>query len=267
MILHKKYSEEYVASLKKASSTNELAYQNYFSSGKVPDVEKGEPIEIESFEDPGVVKLETGKDDKNTSSFDYENAVRFYEAYSNLPILLAIDPGFWTYLTHERYHLYLQKRWKYVKKNSEEASGTQSTPKSTVRQHWFLDNMTRRSYSRHGLAGLWWAVHLTVRKERKDPYEMTKILFSTKDLKELVTGNNLGSNPKLVDALFDYYSNNPEDFKKGSKEKLREIAKMMNRSLAVRSYHLLEKEELSSLMKLYTKRATEIITKKEALNK
>src|SRR3990172_10211681 len=39
--------------------------------------------------------------------FNFENAKKIFEAFDNLPLIKASDPGFWTYLTHVTF-------WKYM---------------------------------------------------------------------------------------------------------------------------------------------------------
>lgn len=96
------------------------------------------------------------------SSHEYEDAIILYEALKDLPEVMAADPIFWESLAHTVFHPFLKKRW---------GRGNLQT---SVYNHWFMTN----SIMRHGLAGLWWGVRLTIDPENTDDeYRLTKVLF------------------------------------------------------------------------------------------
>lgn len=106
-----------------------------------------------------------------TTDGDYVSAVALYDAYKDLKPLQAINAQFWESLALTDLFPYMQKRWglkddKDLKKD-------------------ILNHFTFKSHGmmRHGLAGLWWLVHLSVDETRDNKYELTEYLFKNYTLR------------------------------------------------------------------------------------
>ena len=100
---------------------------------------------------------------------DFESAVALYEAYQDLSPLQAADKSFWVYLSHTELYPYVQERYNSVLESD-------FNNPQYVLDHWFFAHGPLR----HALAGLWWAVFLSVDEnaEGEERYKYTKFLFS-----------------------------------------------------------------------------------------
>lgn len=106
-----------------------------------------------------------------TTDGDFQSAIALYEAYKDLKPLQAINSQFWESLALTDLFPYMQKRW-----NLAEAKDIRKS---------ILNHFTFKSHGmmRHGLAGLWWLVHLSVDEERDNKYELTEYLFKNYTLR------------------------------------------------------------------------------------
>ena len=106
-----------------------------------------------------------------TTEGDYASAVALYDAYKGLKPLQAINAQFWESLSLTDLFPYMQKRW-----NLAEAKDLKKN---------ILNHFTFKSHGmmRHGLAGLWWLVHLSIDENRDNKYELTEYLFKNYTLR------------------------------------------------------------------------------------
>jgi hypothetical protein len=106
-----------------------------------------------------------------TTDGDFLSAVALYDAYKDLKPLQAINSQFWESLALTDLFPYMQKRW-----NLAEAKDLKKS---------ILNHFTFKSHGmmRHGLAGLWWLVYLSVDESRDNKYELTEYLFKNYTLR------------------------------------------------------------------------------------
>lgn len=106
-----------------------------------------------------------------TTEGDFPSAVALYDAYKGLKPLQAINAQFWESLSLTDLFPYMQKRW-----NLTEAKDLKKN---------ILNHFTFKSHGmmRHGLAGLWWLVHLSIDENRDNKYELTEYLFKNYTLR------------------------------------------------------------------------------------
>lgn len=106
-----------------------------------------------------------------TTEGDYLSAVALYDAYKGLKPLQAINSQFWESLALTDLFPYMQERW-----NLKE---TKDLRKS------ILNHFTFKAHGmmRHGLAGLWWLVYLSIDEQRENKYELTEFLFKNYTLR------------------------------------------------------------------------------------
>ena len=102
---------------------------------------------------------------------DFKSAVAIYDAYQKLTPLQAINAEFWESLALTDLFPYMQKRW-----NLRESKDL----KASILNHF---TVSAHGLLRHGLAGLWWLVNLTVDPERDNRYELTEMLFKNYTLR------------------------------------------------------------------------------------
>lgn len=114
-----------------------------------------------------------------TAEGDFKSALAIYNAYSKLTPLQAYNSQFWESLSLTDLFPYMQKRWGIKDLNEEDAI------KKAVINHFLVRN---RGIIRHGLAGLWWLVYLTVDEERDERFELTEMLFKNYTLRYIRFG-------------------------------------------------------------------------------
>ena len=156
---------------------------------------------------------------------DFETAVKLYEAFKNLEPIQASDERLWVYLSFVDLFSYMQKRWNAVYKG--ESKGN----KDYILEHWFLSSSAQSSLLRHALAGLWWAVYLSVDevKGENNKYDLTKILFRQLDFPTRTLGTyKLGRHKEAVIGILEFIEENDDLFRSKFEEKTRFITKHLN---------------------------------------
>lgn len=111
-----------------------------------------------------------------TTDGDYKSAIAIYEAYKCLRPLEATTSQLWESLAITDLFPYMRDRWNL--------KGT-SDLKQAILNHFTIK---AHGLMRHGLAGLWWLVYLSVDEERQNKYELTEILFKNYTLRYIRFG-------------------------------------------------------------------------------
>lgn len=160
---------------------------------------------------------------EKNNTHDVENAISLFEGLKTLTQVQASDVRFWTFLAHVNYWNYMKNRYPIDNRPKEKQS-------SYIISHWFLDplnaaNLTRR----HGIASLWWGAYRTYDATKKDPYELTKELFSMLDYSTHLTSGTQGRNPEFFLAVLEFVVKNPKLFAKNKEARVRYIMRTMNR--------------------------------------
>lgn len=136
-------------------------------------------IEDNTFYVEGIQELESEMfkhfSDKNFSEF--EIAKIFWNKTKHLSPFQASDIDMWNYLNHFVFFRFLKKRWP-------EDSG------KNYKNHFIQKSSSQASLIDYTLSGYWWSFYLTVDESRKNPFELTKILFSNQSLRTKGFGSN-----------------------------------------------------------------------------
>lgn len=137
--------------------------------------------------------------DKMDPDDDFKSAVALFEAYKSLTPLVASLPDLWVYLTHVDLFHYVQQRWPKVME--------EGVDEKYILNHWHENNY----FMRTTFAGLWWHTYLTFDEGRKDPYELTEVLFKNQDFRLLRFGElNLIRHRPAMQGILEYLLENPE---------------------------------------------------------
>ena len=106
-----------------------------------------------------------------TTDGDFQSGVALYDAYKFLKPLEATTSQLWESLALTDLFPYMMKRW--------DLKG------ATDLKRAILNHFTVKAHGimRHGLAGLWWLVYLSVDEERHNKYELTEMLFKNYTLR------------------------------------------------------------------------------------
>jgi hypothetical protein len=183
---------------------------------------------------------------KGKENFDFENAKIIFEAYKNLTPTQATDIRFWTYLAHVPFWNYMKKRFPIEKQPLKKCG-------EYILEHWFIDGVSPRNLVRHGVSLLWWGAFLTYDAKRKDPYELTRELFSMLDYTRTLIPGTQGRNRNFSHALLEFVLENKELF---SQYKEGRVRFLMTRANYLGGYKILpdlSKSEIKETFKTYIK--------------
>jgi|SRR5690554_1391638 len=120
---------------------------------------------------------------------DFINAIKIYEAYSFLSESQASDERFWCGIALEKNNMqYLFYRW----------GETTNTIKYRLTYH----QPGKRGMVYHGLARLWWFVHLTI-LDGENPYEFTSFCFQYPHIMEKMIYRNFSNSRHIRLAIIE----------------------------------------------------------------
>jgi hypothetical protein len=155
---------------------------------------------------------------------DFESAVQIFEAFKKLEPIQASDERFWAYLSHVDLYPYMIKRWGVLNK------GITTDVKDYIIEHWFLSSNAQSGLLRNALAGLWWAVYLSVDESRLEKkYELTEVLFRQLDFPTRTLGTyKLGRHKEAVIGILEFIKENEKLFSTGFEKKTRFVTKHIN---------------------------------------
>jgi len=131
---------------------------------------------------------------------ELEAAIIVFEAYKDLPLVIAASESFWAYLTHTTCFKYAKKRWSEVE--------SENVKPEYIVDHWFLSS---KGILRNAVASLWWGVHNSVDENREDRYELTRILFNNYSFRTNTFGRGLLiRHREAMIGILDFIKDNPE---------------------------------------------------------
>lgn len=188
---------------------------------------------------------------RGKENFDFENAKIVFEIYKNLTPTQATDIRMWTYLAHISCWDYMRKRFP-VEKQPNKKRG------EYILEHWFIDGVSPRNLVRHGISLLWWGAYLTYDPDRKDPYELTRELFSMLDYTRTLVPGTQGRNKNFSHALLEFVRENGDLFSQYKEGRVRFLMTQANYLGGYKILPDLSKGEIKSIFKKYTKEIQEI---------
>jgi len=175
------------------------------------------------------------------ADLEYQNAKILFEAYKGLTPEDASDERLWVYLTHTTFWNYMKKRAPKFKENGGDY----------ILTHWFLDPLSPKTIARNDVARLWWGAYVTYDEKLKDPYALTKQLFSMQDYSRTLIEGVQGRNRNVLHGVLGFVIDNPALFKDRKEAKVRFIMRKINQ---IGGYRLLssisEKEVKDTLTTL-----------------
>lgn len=183
---------------------------------------------------------------ESPSSYDSDNAQVLYELYKDIPIELASEESFWTYLVHTEFWEYMLGRWPVDEKES------------TLNIRYFFGK--EKPYYRNGLSRLWWYAHTTYNKELDDPYYYTKIALKEQERAAILLETvNLSRNRVALFAALDVLKmiddwkakDKIQSIKNERKTLLRPLMRYVNAVGGVMIWDLLSPEEATEKIMLF----------------
>jgi hypothetical protein len=156
-------------------------------------------------------------DDNNYSSIAKASVNEFYNAFRDNPkdefslarILyesLKLDSSqasnnlYWLYLNFSSFFSYIKERW--VQKLNEDAE----LMTDEIEKFFLSLEPSQNSLLKSPIAGLWWAIHLTVDDSLEDKYYYSKIFMSERNLRDKNMGSyQLIRDKEVFEAVLDFY--------------------------------------------------------------
>ena len=172
----------------------------------------------------------------------WENAVKLFEAYGSLTPEDASDERFWAYLTHADFFDYMKKRTAVLAQKEEKRG-------KYILDHWFVDPMSPASLMNNDISRLWWVVFLTKTKNVKDPYVLTREVFSMLDYTTHLLPGTQGRNETIRLAVLEFVVENPVLFSKNKEAKVRLIMRKLNLKGGYSALSSLDSSQIKSLLK------------------
>ena len=171
---------------------------------------------------------------------DIENSKRIYESLKHIPVYLAANDRFWSYLNLYKYWAYMSVRWEDSNIKSQQHTSTLG-PK-------YLTTMYKGGPGTNGLARLWWFAHLTYDDKRDNPYELTEYLLSKQEYTYLFLNRSFSRNKKIFHTvLSELFSRNHNI----SGIEMREFAKYISLRGSVALLDVLDEDDIKQIVREY----------------
>lgn len=160
---------------------------DYFEQNNISEYMKTSSVKV------GNISFQyTGDDVESKNSDDIQNIITFYSEFKDkITPTQASDPCLWTALCHFSYNDYIIKRWK--------------KDDGTVRldQRFFATEGRASLLYYNAISRLWWSGYLTYdeEKERTNPWELTRILFSAQQIQKDLFDQPFSMNRTVVKGL------------------------------------------------------------------
>jgi hypothetical protein len=177
-------------------------------------------------------------------NYDFENSKMLFNHFKRMNPTEASDARIWTYLAHITFWDYMKERWP-IKNRPEEKQV------SHILGYWFLDPVGPRSLIRHGISHLWWVAYLTYDESRKDPYELTREIFSMRDYTRHLLEGTQGREKDFLHAVLEFVIENKSLFSEYKESKVRFIMRKCNYVAGYKLFPGLDKEEIKGLLQNY----------------
>ena len=136
----------------------------------------------------------------------------------------------------------------YLRKRRPIEDEPAASRESYIIKHWFVLNPGGIALKQNDLYLFWWGPYITYDETRKDPYELTKELFSMLDYTRHLLPATQGQNRHLTHAVLEYVIENPGLFKQFKEAKVRLIMRRLNRIAGYRVLIALDKTEIKNVI-------------------
>lgn len=243
--LQRTFSDTYVTKLK-----------NDIKAGVSIEKYSADEFEIDMTKLKYVANVYTPKDlleKMMTAQNDFEAAVILYEAYKDIPLVLASNEAFWAYLCHTELFDYCKKR--YPVENAKNKT-------SHILDHWFFSN----GYNRNTLAQLWWGVQETYDDDNKDnPYHLTELFFKNYSFRVIWFTKMLRTKQGLL-GILDFLKDNQDIMDVAFEHRGFFIAKYFNRLGGTKQISFLPREFFKKELESIKETILSITSRKDVSN-
>jgi hypothetical protein len=127
---------------------------------------------------------------------DCKNSIAIFEHFKNLTPVQANDRRLWVTLTHTTFFDYCKQRWKIDAETTER----------TIIERFHFEGAGLATRVRNTISRLWWSAFITYENSRKDPYELTRLLWSKQDIYMGLVERSFGTYESVVKGFLEFYS-------------------------------------------------------------
>ncbi|MEO8402967.1 MAG: DUF6339 family protein [Chitinophagaceae bacterium] len=162
---------------------------------------------------------------------DLDNSIKIYSALKHLDLVQANDKRLWVTLTHTLFYKYAMERW----------SLSESSSNDVIKDRFHFEGTGLRARNQNSIARLWWAAKITYDEKRKDPFELTKLLWEKQDLYQNLIDRKFSTYRGTLTGFLNFYSEHKYlDLKKD----MRKLFKGINALGGVKILSLLEDSDV-----------------------
>lgn len=170
---------------------------------------------------------------------DLRNIKNFFGHLKELPLDIATDERFWSYLTNVTFRDYVQQRWGKEDNN-------------LLEHYIFKANKTEgdRALLRNAMARLWWYGYLTHDEKRTNPFELTEFLFRIIDFAQQFGERTYSRNPVLARDILTILKDEFQFSPQGTQGRLgyRKVFKDINQAGGVKVLDFLDYEDIRGII-------------------
>lgn len=189
-------------------------------------------------------------------NYDFDNSLAIFEHFKGLTITEATDARLWTYLTHVTF-------WGFMNKRRPIESEAPDKRPTYILRHYFVDPVNAGNLLRNDISLFWWGAFLTHDSERKDPFELTRELFSMLDYTRHFLPSTQGRNRNFVHGVLEFVIENPSLFSKYKEDKLRFVMRKCNLIAGYKVFPILSKQEIKATVGEYAREISAVRPPKE----
>lgn len=173
---------------------------------------------------------------------DLANIKIIYEALKEIPLSVAYDERFWAGLSHTVLWDYI---WYRRKKE------IQSEVDKDIQSSYWRIIAGRRGVFVNCLSRLWWAGYLTYDKQRKDPYELTRVLAQRAFPSQmvLISSRNFTSKKSIFHGILQAMLEFERKGYEVNRAAFEVVLKYLNNISAITILDFLSKEEIYQISK------------------
>jgi hypothetical protein len=173
-----------------------------------------------------------------SASGDMDSSIKLFNALKHLDLVQANDKRLWITLTHTLFYNYTRNRWGINESSSDDV----------IKDRFHFEGAALRQRNQNSIARLWWAAKLTWDPKRKDPFELTRLLWEKQDFYQNLIDRRFSTYRGTLIGFLNFYSKNKH---LDLKQDMRKLFKGLNALGGVRLLSLMPEQEVEKeLIKL-----------------
>lgn len=167
------------------------------------------------------------------SESDLENSIKIFTVLQNLDLVQANDRRLWVTLTHTKFFDYTKERWK-----------TEGQSDRQILRRFHFEGASIEARMRNSISRLWWAAKITYDNTRKDPFELTKLLWAKQDIYQNLVERSYGTYDSVTKGFLEFYSENGNL----KEDQLRKLFTALNSIGGVKVLSIHSRDEIKTIL-------------------